>query len=315
MLKDLFLSTNPAIPSRLGALLFFSLAIAVGACQGGGSDGSPDSGTATGGTDGSPTSGDANTSGLADAASVSDDAGFVSHDAGPVGDGGVMVTDGGVTDLDGGVIVTDGGVVIGDGGVGGVAEVCQKICGAIAGCFGQDNPSCVAECSGQIGLVCSQEEIDQVGSCANGDCTSLELCLSTIDCLADGGETCGDGICDAGESCSVCPQDCGPCVCGDSICSPGECSSCVSDCPSGCSCGDVCTTGPAQDPSCDPCQATVCNADAFCCEQEWDGLCVNQAETLCGMDCPAFCGDFNCDPNESIGTCPEDCDPGPPPTP
>jgi len=47
---------------------------------------------------------------------------------------------------------------------------------------------------------------------------------------------CGNGRCESGESCSSCPQDCGPCCrCGDGLCqswSPcyESCSSCPSDC-------------------------------------------------------------------------------------
>ncbi|MEO7732415.1 MAG: kelch repeat-containing protein, partial [Kofleriaceae bacterium] len=43
---------------------------------------------------------------------------------------------------------------------------------------------------------------------------------------------CGDAVCDAVESCRLCPGDCGTChVCGDLQCDPGEtCSSCPGDC-------------------------------------------------------------------------------------
>jgi alpha-amylase len=45
---------------------------------------------------------------------------------------------------------------------------------------------------------------------------------------------CGDGICETGESCSYCPQDCGECpppVCGDGICEEGESfTTCPDDC-------------------------------------------------------------------------------------
>jgi M6 family metalloprotease-like protein len=49
-----------------------------------------------------------------------------------------------------------------------------------------------------------------------------------------------------------------------------------------CTPADICSAGPA--PTCNgPCVATVCAADAYCCEFEWDSICVSAAETMCGM--------------------------------
>jgi hypothetical protein len=50
---------------------------------------------------------------------------------------------------------------------------------------------------------------------------------------------------------------------------------------------DVCNLGDPLDSaeSCDPCVASVCVADAFCCEVSWDRLCIEAAEELCGQ-CP-----------------------------
>ena len=36
-------------------------------------------------------------------------------------------------------------------------------------------------------------------------------------------------------------------------------------------------------------------------------VCVDEAESICGKDCPAFCGDYNCDPGEDSENCPQDC--------
>jgi hypothetical protein len=46
-------------------------------------------------------------------------------------------------------------------------------------------------------------------------------------------------------------------------------------------CHDVCEIGAALQASCGDCAAQVCAADDFCCESEWDEVCVEQADNLC----------------------------------
>ena len=40
---------------------------------------------------------------------------------------------------------------------------------------------------------------------------------------------------------------------------------------------DVCATGPKLKSDCSPCATEVCKADSFCCDTEWDQLCVDAA--------------------------------------
>jgi hypothetical protein len=47
----------------------------------------------------------------------------------------------------------------------------------------------------------------------------------------------------------------------------------------------LCVTGEALTPDCDPCVSQVCADDAFCCEQEWDALCVQKVTSICGGSC------------------------------
>ena len=69
--------------------------------------------------------------------------------------------------------------------------------------------------------------------CGNGTCEAGESCSS---CPGDCGAcppVCGNGTCEAGESCSSCLGDCGACppVCGNGSCETGEtCSNCTADC-------------------------------------------------------------------------------------
>ncbi len=53
------------------------------------------------------------------------------------------------------------------------------------------------------------------------------------DAPIDSTATCGDGVCDAGETCTSCASDCGACpsACGDEVCASNEtCASCATDC-------------------------------------------------------------------------------------
>lgn len=63
--------------------------------------------------------------------------------------------------------------------------------------------------------------------------------------------------------------------------------------PAGCTGGtpgscahDVCASGSALDPSCDPCVASICAADPYCCENHWSSICVNEVASICGGSCP-----------------------------
>ncbi len=50
---------------------------------------------------------------------------------------------------------------------------------------------------------------------------------------------------------------------------------------------DICEEGEALTTSnCpDTCAAQICEADAFCCNNTWDNLCVEQVETVCNQEC------------------------------
>jgi hypothetical protein len=56
---------------------------------------------------------------------------------------------------------------------------------------------------------------------------------------------------------------------------------------------DCCTAqGVAGCASCPDCESTVCAADSFCCNVEWDQICGDEASSLC-----------NCCPGQTPGTC------------
>lgn len=94
---------------------------------------------------------------------------------------------------------------------------------------------------------------------------------------------CGDGTCDAAETCTNCASDCGACppICGDGTCEPGEEASCPQDCGGGACAHDPCVEGVALDPACDACADLVCFLDDYCCTVEWDLFCVDTAYVYC----------------------------------
>jgi hypothetical protein len=50
-------------------------------------------------------------------------------------------------------------------------------------------------------------------------------------------------------------------------------------------CHDLCTEGAPQIPTCDPCVASICADDPFCCDIAWDGICVDEVSSICGLSC------------------------------
>lgn len=133
----------------------------------------------------------------------------------------------------------------------------------------------------------------------------------TPDLLPDelGGPVCGDGVCGEGETCELCPDDCGPCVveCGDGQCHESEdCAGCPADCgacPAECG-NSVCEAGEG----CAACPGDCGECPVGC----GDSVCDSESEncTLCPEDCgacPNKCGDTVCDVGETCTSCPGDC--------
>ena len=99
---------------------------------------------------------------------------------------------------------------------------------------------------------------------------------------SSGTNTCGNGVCDAKETCDNCGADCGAC-CGDGTCNYGEtCFTCEADC-------GICDPG-------ERCGDGVCSGIGEVCDECW---------VDCGF-CPR-CGDYSCTGFETCFTCETDC--------
>ncbi len=144
-------------------------------------------------------------------------------------------------------------------------------------------------------------------SCGDHMCDNGETCMTcALDCGTCPG--CGDGTCGEGETCFNCPQDCGTCKmqgCGNppGICKAGfNCQNCPMDCGQCPSCGDgTCESN-------ENCYS--CQQDCGKCQGCGDGTCQsNETCASCPEDCGpcSFCGDGKCEMNESCVNCPQDC--------
>ena len=141
-------------------------------------------------------------------------------------------------------------------------------------------------------------------TCGNGVCAGGETCTNCpIDCGFCKG--CDDGVCESGETCLGCPQDCGSCPsCGDGICqSTEDCVICPQDCGVCAGCGDGKCEG----------NETCWNCPADCgkCQGCGDGNCKEGNKTCvsCPHDCGvcSVCGNGKCEQYETCSNCPQDC--------
>lgn len=148
------------------------------------------------------------------------------------------------------------------------------------------------------------------GDGGSGDCCSAHPSPSCSD------DTCSNAVCAMNASCCAFEWD-GSCVeLAEQLCdgctgatmgsSEGDGTDSGSD--DGGSNDQCCVETPGM-PGC-PNQLLedcVCGQDPFCCDNEWDGMCVGIGTDLCGADCPAMEGDC-CVAGNGTGCLDDDCE-------
>jgi len=123
------------------------------------------------------------------------------------------------------------------------------------------------------------------------------------------------GCADAGCCEIVCSFDSFCCVVAwDAACVQMAIDFCGLDCPTVCetSLNDCCLASVDASAGCsDPeCCETVCAADPFCCDTEWDQLCADQAVELCAACTPTPCPPIPCNGTDEGEPCGEDLNGG-----
>jgi cysteine-rich repeat protein len=163
---------------------------------------------------------------------------------------------------------------------------------------GDGTPDCSDECPDEPGLATFGPCDCETTGTGDRDGDGVDDCAD--DCPDDpdktSGATCGcgeievdadeDGVPDCHDDCPLDPDKTSPGECGCGLEEDGDgeedCSP-VNWCPE-----DPCAPGPLV-VACDPEMAPICLLDPYCCEIEWDEVCVLLAEAL--LSCSPGCGD------------------------
>ncbi len=191
-----------------------------------------------------------------------------------------------------------GSCVCGDGQcLGETCESCAQDCGA---CSCGDGA-----CTPGVGETCSSCQVD-CGICQNCPHSACfaGAALDPVVCQ----EACPDLVCAMNQNCctvngwnaacqnlslQLCPgNECIESVCAQnpSCCNANWTQACVelakTTCNVGCDCAhSVCQDGEKMVKTCSRCVEDVCTMDPYCCDQAWDGICVDEAQYVCLIDC------------------------------
>jgi hypothetical protein len=117
------------------------------------------------------------------------------------------------------------------------------------------------------------------GDLCNGDetCNGAGTCVSGAPPVVNDNNVCTDDACDSATGVEHIPVPDGTVCSGSGVCTAGECSvTCAHD---------KCVTGAPLTADCDPCVASICSVDSFCCNSFWDSICVAEVTSVCQQAC------------------------------
>ena len=132
------------------------------------------------------------------------------------------------------------------------------------------------------------DECDDGDPCTAGECDPVEGCqyVTLPSCVA----SCGNDVCEDGEGCASCTEDCGLCLAPKACCAASDPPGCANN-------ADL--------------EACVCALAPDCCTGSWAAECVALVTSDCNHLCDydPGCGDTYCeaDQGENCDSCPKDC--------
>jgi hypothetical protein len=167
-------------------------------------------------------------------------------------------------------------------------------CGLSLDCAACDSLHQICDATSGSCVTCTD---DDTSACATAACNAHRCaeCSAKVACPA--GNTCSPS--------GTCEPDCGPNAampCDDTT-GGGGAGGGTDGAGGGTAgaCHDVCESGDVMPTSCDPCVATLCAADDFCCATTWDEQCVSEVSQYCGQDCSGITGAGGGDPGSGAG--------------